>query len=104
MPRLIAMLYVFTGSRDDAEDIAQEAFVRMFKRWGHINSYDSPEAWIRLVATRLALSRRRNMTRQRTDPSADIDPRPDETQETATRLEPGTLVPHQSLPPKQAIA
>src|SRR3546814_15207780 len=103
MPRLIAMLYVFTGSRDDAEDIAQEAFVRMLKRWGHINRYDSPEAWIRLVATRLALSRRRTLTRQRTAPSADIDTDPAAPQDPGQRPDLEQLVRHLSREPRSAV-
>ncbi|HEY9563162.1 MAG TPA: sigma-70 family RNA polymerase sigma factor, partial [Nocardioides sp.] len=99
----IAMLYVFTGSRDDAEDIAQEAFVRMLKRWGHINRYDSPEAWIRLVATRLALSRRRNLTRQRTAPSADIDTEPAAPQDPGQRLDLEQLVRHLSREQREAV-
>lgn len=71
MPRLVAMLYVLTGSRQDAEDLAHEAFIRLLQRWRRVERYDSPEAWIRLVAARLALTRRRDLARRRTAASDD---------------------------------
>ena len=38
--RLLRVLAVITGSRGEAEDLAQEAFTRMFERWeeaGHMD-------------------------------------------------------------------
>ncbi|MDQ2847239.1 MAG: hypothetical protein M3Y77_13005 [Actinomycetota bacterium] len=34
--------------------IVQEAFIRLIDRWERISGYDAPEAWMRLVAIRLA--------------------------------------------------
>ena len=34
--RLLRMLCVITGSRAEAEDIAQEAFTRVFERWDRV--------------------------------------------------------------------
>src|SRR3546814_18769886 len=75
----------------------------MRKRWVHLNLYDSPEAWIRLVSTPLALSRRRNLTRQRTAPSADIDTEPAAPQDPGQRLDLEQLVRHLSREQREAV-
>jgi RNA polymerase sigma-70 factor (ECF subfamily) len=62
-PRLVGVISLLTGSRPEAEDIVQEAFVRLVPRWPKISRYESPEGWIRLVAVRLAASRHRNANR-----------------------------------------
>lgn len=38
-----------------AEDIAQEAFLRLFLNWNKISQYENPAGWVRLVAIRLAM-------------------------------------------------
>ena len=43
------------GDRARAEEVAQEAFVRLYVRWDRISQYDRPDAWIRRVAIRLAV-------------------------------------------------
>ncbi|MFD8593628.1 SigE family RNA polymerase sigma factor [Kitasatospora sp. NPDC059646] len=55
--RLTGQLYVVTGDLHEAQDVVQEAFVRA---WGHRRTLDrdqAPEAWVRTVAGRLAISR-----------------------------------------------
>ena len=42
------------GDRAAAEDVAQEAFVRLYARWRRVSRYDKPGAWVRQVAIRLA--------------------------------------------------
>jgi RNA polymerase sigma-70 factor (ECF subfamily) len=37
-----------------AEDVAQDAFVRLLENWRKVSRYDRPAAWVRLVAVRLA--------------------------------------------------
>jgi RNA polymerase sigma-70 factor (sigma-E family) len=56
-PRLVGVLVALAGSRHDAEELAQEAFLRLLPRWERIRRYDDPEAWVRAVAFRLATSR-----------------------------------------------
>ena len=56
-PRTVACAYAMTGSLGDAEDIAQEAYSRAWPRWPSLREYDDPGAWVRHVATRLAVSR-----------------------------------------------
>jgi RNA polymerase sigma-70 factor (ECF subfamily) len=56
-PRLVAELALLTGSRADAEEVVQDAFVRLVPRWSRVSAYDDPAAWLRRVAHRLAVSR-----------------------------------------------
>jgi RNA polymerase sigma-70 factor (ECF subfamily) len=58
-PGLIGYLTVLGGNRADAEEIAQEAFVRLLESWAKVAEYDDPRAWLRQVATRMLISRAR---------------------------------------------
>lgn len=55
--RTVACAYAMTGILSDAEDLAQEAYSRAWPRWSSLREYDDPGAWVRTVATRLAVSR-----------------------------------------------
>ena len=61
LPRVVAQLYALTGDLGEAEEAAQEAFIRAWSRWPHLAAYDDPRGWVLTVAHRLAISRwRRN--------------------------------------------
>ena len=61
--RIVRHCYALTGNLADSQDIAQEAFARAWQRWASVRDCDSPEAWVRHVATNLATSRwRRDRT------------------------------------------
>lgn len=55
--RVVAFLYAITGDRADAQDVAQDAYERAWQRWAALSAYDDPEAWVRQVGYRLAISR-----------------------------------------------
>ncbi|WEV28996.1 SigE family RNA polymerase sigma factor [Streptomyces sp. 71268] len=55
--RLTGQLYVMLGDLHEAEDVVQEAFVKGWGRRRQLDSAGQPEAWIRTVAWRLAVSR-----------------------------------------------
>jgi RNA polymerase sigma-70 factor, ECF subfamily len=57
--RLVRYAYALTGNVSDAQEIAQEAFARAWQRWDSVRDLDSPEAWVRRVATNIATSRYR---------------------------------------------
>src|SRR5215469_13491688 len=61
--RTVALVTMLLGDRHEAEDIAQEAFARALLRWSRLRRYDSPEAWIRKVALRLAIDALRRLRR-----------------------------------------
>jgi RNA polymerase sigma-70 factor, ECF subfamily len=61
--RTFALVAAITGSRHEAEDVAQEAYARALARWSRLRGYDLPEAWVRKVALRIAIDSRRGLRR-----------------------------------------
>ncbi|RNG17625.1 SigE family RNA polymerase sigma factor [Streptomyces botrytidirepellens] len=55
--RLTGQLYVMLGDLHEAQDVVQEAFVKGWSRRRQLDRGGQPEAWIRTVAWRLAVSR-----------------------------------------------
>lgn len=53
-PAIVRTAYLMLGDRGAAEDVAQEAFVRLYARWRKVSTYDRPGAWVRRVAIRVA--------------------------------------------------
>lgn len=56
-PRVVGQVYVMCGDLAEAQDCTQEAFVRAWDRRRSLEQAQSPEAWVRTVAWRLAVSR-----------------------------------------------
>ncbi|MDQ3095898.1 MAG: SigE family RNA polymerase sigma factor [Actinomycetota bacterium] len=56
-PRLVGQLSVMTGNLAEAQDCVQEAFVRAWLHRSSLSTVGSPDAWVRTVAWRLAVSR-----------------------------------------------
>jgi RNA polymerase sigma-70 factor (ECF subfamily) len=52
---LVRTMYFIVHDREQARDIAQDAFVQLFTRWRRISQYDRPEAWVRRVGIRMAV-------------------------------------------------
>lgn len=61
--RLVAQIYAMCGNLAEAQDCVQEAFVRAWDRRRVLDIEQSPEAWVRTVAYRLAVSRWRRAQR-----------------------------------------
>jgi RNA polymerase sigma-70 factor (ECF subfamily) len=57
--RLYKALYFVTGSREDAEDLSQEAFLKLWERWDRIGEIDDPTAYLFRVALNGFRMRRR---------------------------------------------
>jgi RNA polymerase sigma-70 factor, ECF subfamily len=55
--RVVAHAYAITADLGDAQELAQEAFLRTWQRWSQIRRYHDPTAWVMRVAHNLALSR-----------------------------------------------
>jgi RNA polymerase sigma factor (sigma-70 family) len=51
--RLLRTLSVITGSRGEAEDLAQEAFTRLFERWETVAAMDDPAGYLHRTAMNL---------------------------------------------------
>lgn len=57
--RVLGIAYALMGDRDRADDVAQDAFVSLHRRWSEISRFDRPDLWVRRVAINGALSWRR---------------------------------------------
>ena len=102
-PTVVALAHVLSGSRAGAEDIAQEAFLRAYRDWNRVGSYEHQAAWVRRVAANLASSglRRRLVEARalarlaaRREPALDVLPADNADFWRAVR----------ALPPRQAQA
>ncbi|WP_080636091.1 SigE family RNA polymerase sigma factor [Salinispora mooreana] len=59
--RVVTVLYALGGDLGEAQDAAQEAYVRAWQRWSKISTYDDPEAWVRTVGHRRLVNRWRKI-------------------------------------------
>jgi RNA polymerase sigma-70 factor, ECF subfamily len=57
--RLFAALCLATGNRHEAEEIAQEAFLRVFERWGYVGGLEDPTGYLFRVSMNVFRSRSR---------------------------------------------
>ena len=61
MPRLVTLAGGLCGAAI-AEDVAQEAMLVAFRRWGEVGRGDHAEAWVRRVCANMAVSQFRRRT------------------------------------------
>ena len=104
-PRVYRTLSAILGDPAEAEDCAQDAFVKAFKAWGRWRPDAPAEAWIHRIAVNRAISYRRSaqlrtvgeLLRRMGKPKGSADPA-----HVATR--PDLLTALRSIPPKLAAA
>jgi len=84
VPSAIGLAYLITGDRHMAEDLAQEAFVRLAGRFGHLRAPEAFDAYLRKTVVNLCLShlRRRRvesayLERERHEPGRGTTVMPD---------------------------
>ncbi|MGH2711567.1 MAG: sigma-70 family RNA polymerase sigma factor [Actinomycetota bacterium] len=97
--RLLRAMYLATGNRHEAEDLAQDAMARVLERWDQVRELDDPVGYV----FRVALNRRRSLLRRlavairrtpapepssATEPTSAVDDR--DTIRRALRQLPGT--------------
>jgi RNA polymerase sigma-70 factor (sigma-E family) len=77
-PSALRLAYLMTGDRAAAEDIVQDAFVRVAGRLGHLRESAAFEAYLRRAVMNLAKNhfRRRSVERAFLDRSRPRDPAP----------------------------
>lgn len=65
-PRLVGFLALYCGDAQVAEEIAQDALVRLCRDWNKVRRMDHPEAWLQRVGINLTNSyfRRRSAERR----------------------------------------
>jgi RNA polymerase sigma-70 factor (sigma-E family) len=54
--QVLGHVFAMTGNRAEAEDAVAEAYARAWQRWHQVRECVSPEAWVRRVAYRIAIS------------------------------------------------
>jgi RNA polymerase sigma-70 factor, ECF subfamily len=59
--RLLRVLFLASGDRHEAEDLAQEAFVKVYERWDRIRRIDDPVGYLYRVALNARRSRLRRL-------------------------------------------
>jgi RNA polymerase sigma-70 factor (ECF subfamily) len=110
-PRAFAIAYRMLGSVSEAEDVVQEALLRMHRTLGRDEPIASPRAYVATLVTRLAIDQLRSarMRRERyvgewlPEPLI-TEPTPAERAETADSLSLAFLVLLESLSPRQRAA
>lgn len=75
-PRLVGQIFAMCGNVAEANDCVQEAFIRAWDRRRALDTEQSPEAWVRTVAYRLAVSRWRRARRALLRPDRAHEPAP----------------------------
>jgi RNA polymerase sigma-70 factor (ECF subfamily) len=61
--RLFRALCLVTGSRDEAEEVSQNAFLKLLERWERVSSLDDPTGFLYRTAMNEFRSRYRSSTR-----------------------------------------
>lgn len=110
-PRAFAIAYQMLGSVGEAEDVVQEAFLRLHQTQRGGEAIASPRAYIATLVTRLAIDQLRSARARREayvgewlpEPLAG-DPSPGEHAETADSLSLAVLVLLETLTPQQRAA
>ena len=109
-PLMFSIAYRMTGSISDAEDIVQEAFLRLTRVLRNGATIESPKAYLATATTRLAISHLRSARVRREsyvgawlpEPLiADADPGPAERAEMSDSLSMAFLVLLESLTPTE---
>ena len=81
--RLLRAVYLVTGNRGEAEDLAQEAFVKVYERWDRVRDTANPAGYLYRTAVnahhsrlrRLAVAARKPFVRREPDPLEASDDR-----------------------------
>jgi RNA polymerase sigma-70 factor (ECF subfamily) len=62
--RSLALAYALTGDWGDAEDLVQDAYAALYRRWAVVSRYEDPAGWVRHVITNRSASRWRRLARE----------------------------------------
>ncbi|GAA3395633.1 RNA polymerase sigma-70 factor [Cryptosporangium minutisporangium] len=110
-PRAFAIAYQMLGSVSEAEDVVQEAFLRVHQTLQRDEQISSPRAYIATLVTRLAIDQLRSARVRREQYVGEwlpepvvTEPSPAEQAETADSLSLAFLVLLESLSPQQRAA
>ena len=99
--RLHQVLFAIIGSRPEAEDIAQDAFLRVWERWGRVSQMDDPVGYLHRTAINLFRDHRRRLVLA-LKRAVRLSPPPDEYHVVEARLVAASVLG--SLTPRQRAA
>jgi RNA polymerase sigma-70 factor, ECF subfamily len=68
--RVFQIAYGVLGNRPDAEDVAQEAFLKAYEKSSSLREPEKFRSWVNRIAFRLALNRQRGLRRRLTRETA----------------------------------
>jgi RNA polymerase sigma-70 factor (ECF subfamily) len=99
-PRVVGSLELAGGTAGDAEDAAQEAFVKAMLRWRSVSTMDRPATWVYVVAVRAL---RRRLVRDRSVPET---PREREVSDETEDVVSAAVISNalETLPARQRLA
>lgn len=86
--KVFNVAYKFTGKHDEAEDLTQDIFVKIFRSLHTFDRRANFQTWLISVSRNLCIDHYRSVRKERETISRDIDSR---EMGTATRAEPGPL-------------
>jgi RNA polymerase sigma factor (sigma-70 family) len=95
---VVRAVFLAVGNRDRAEDLAQEAFARAYRRWRSVRAMDNPVAWIYVVALNAERKRWRREGERDTAPDVEsvaVDPATTVVTRVALERAVGELTPRQ---------
>lgn len=107
-PRLFGLAYRMLGTRAEAEEIVQDAYIRWHT--SDLDAIENPEAWLVSATTRLSIDRLRKASRQREtyvgpwlpEPmSISLNPSPQEDAELASSLSTAFMLMLERLSPAE---
>ena len=108
--RLLRAAYLITWDMADAEDLVQECFLRVARRWPRVRNMDHQTAYARTVLVHLALDEGKRRTRRRSElqqAAAGLDAREDDAAvQILGRVETSADLAQAlgELPPRQRVA
>jgi len=86
--KVFNVAYKFTGKHDEAEDLTQDIFVKIFRSLHTFDRRANFQTWLISISRNLCIDHYRSVRKERETISRDIDSR---EMGTATRNEPGPL-------------
>jgi RNA polymerase sigma-70 factor, ECF subfamily len=96
---LLAQAFALSGNREEAQDLVQEVFSRVWQRWDQVAQMSNPSGWARTVLFNLAMGRYRRLRTQARHVQSVV---PEVTRDEAAHIDLARAL--RSLPEKQRAA
>ena len=59
---MVRLVWSLTGRRDIAEELVQDAFITLHRKWPQVSGYDKPGAWMRRIVVHRCYSQSRRVS------------------------------------------